>query len=227
MKILIATHKSWNIERAYKLIKDECEHDIRLVTEKDELTEKMVEEFSPDYIFFPHWSYYIPESIYEKYECVVFHMTDLPFGRGGSPLQNLIVRGIKTTKISAIKVVEGLDAGPIYLKENLELYGTAQEIYDRASDVIFRKMIPAILQGDITPKEQDGEVVTFKRRKREDGEIRPEMDIETMYDYIRMLDAEGYPNAFMKFGDYVLEFSDAGIDGNNLTAKVSIHREDK
>ena len=131
VKILIATHKSWNIERAYKLIKDECDHDIRLVTEKDELTEKMVEEFSPNYIFFPHWSYYIPESIYEKYECVVFHMTDLPFGRGGSPLQNLIVRGIKTTKISAIKVVDGLDAGPIYLKENLELYGTAQEIYDQ------------------------------------------------------------------------------------------------
>ena len=40
-------------------------------------------------------------------------MTDLPYGRGGSPLQNLIVRGHKETKISAIKVVKELDAGPV------------------------------------------------------------------------------------------------------------------
>ncbi len=49
-----------------------------------------------------------------NFNCVVFHMTDLPFGRGGSPLQNLISRGIYKTKISAIKVVKEIDAGPIY-----------------------------------------------------------------------------------------------------------------
>ena len=46
-------------------------------------------------------------------------MTDLPYGRGGSPLQNLIVRGHKHTMISAIKCVKELDAGPIYLKKPL------------------------------------------------------------------------------------------------------------
>ena len=30
-------------------------------------------------------------------------MTDLPYGRGGSPLQNLIIRGFESTKISAIE----------------------------------------------------------------------------------------------------------------------------
>ena len=42
-------------------------------------------------------------------------MTDLPFGRGGSPLQNLIVRGYKETMLSAIKCVGEVDAGPIYI----------------------------------------------------------------------------------------------------------------
>ncbi len=73
-------------------------------------------------------------------------MTDLPFGRGGSPLQNLIVRGHKQTKISAIKVVEAMDAGDVYLKEELDLYGTADEIFMRASKIVFKKMIPQILK---------------------------------------------------------------------------------
>jgi methionyl-tRNA formyltransferase len=44
-------------------------------------------------------------------------MTDLPFGRGGSPLQNLISRKIYNTKLSAIRVVKELDAGPVFLKK--------------------------------------------------------------------------------------------------------------
>jgi len=35
----------------------------------------------------------ILKEIFENYEIILFHMTDLPYGRGGSPLQNLIVRG--------------------------------------------------------------------------------------------------------------------------------------
>ena len=60
-----------------------------------ELTRAALEQAKPRYVFFPHWSHIIPEDIHGAFECVIFHMTDLPFGRGGSPLQNLIARGIK------------------------------------------------------------------------------------------------------------------------------------
>ena len=36
-------------------------------------------------------------------------------------MQNLIARGIYTTKVSAIRVVAGIDEGPVYLKEPLDL----------------------------------------------------------------------------------------------------------
>ena len=45
-------------------------------------------------------------------------MTDLPYGRGGSPSKS-IIRGLKTTKITAFKCVAEIDAGPVYLK-NIE-----------------------------------------------------------------------------------------------------------
>lgn len=226
MKIIIATIKSWNIDRARELINKEPSHTIKIVTSKEELTEEMVKEFEPDFIFFPHWSYFIPASIYENWDCVVFHMTDLPFGRGGSPLQNLIVRGIEQTKISAIKVAKDLDAGDIYLKEDLNLSGAAHEIFDRASSIIFDRMIPRIMKENLTPKPQTGEVVTFKRRTKEEGELLPSMSMSTIYDYIRMLDAEGYPNAFINFGDYRFEFNEAQFDGDSIVARVVIKRED-
>ncbi len=37
-------------------------------------------ELKPRYVFFPHWSHIIPQDIYENFECVIFHMTDFPFG---------------------------------------------------------------------------------------------------------------------------------------------------
>ena len=50
----------------------------------------------------------------KRYDCVIFHMTDLPYGRGGSPLQNLIIRGYKKTNVVSNKCVGEVDAGPIY-----------------------------------------------------------------------------------------------------------------
>ena len=87
MKIVIATIKSWNIERAIALKnKYEGIHEIIIYTRKEELTYEGLCEAAPDYVLFPHWSYIIPKNITDNFECVVFHMTDLPYGRGGSPL---------------------------------------------------------------------------------------------------------------------------------------------
>lgn len=227
MKIVIATIKSWNIERAIALKnKYEGIHEIIIYTRKEELTYEGLCEAAPDYVLFPHWSYIIPKSITDNFECVVFHMTDLPYGRGGSPLQNLIVRGHKDTKISAIKVTEQIDAGPVYMKKPLSLEGAAHEIFVRCSETIFSEMIPEFLGGKIVAEPQTGEPVIFRRRKPEDGKITSDMDIEKIYDYIRMLDAEGYPRAYIDFGDYRLEFEDAAksADGNELRARVTFKK---
>lgn len=228
MKIIIATIKSWNIENAKILQKQHLGiHEIKIIDNKEEFVLEKIKSFQPDIIFIPHWSYIIPKEIYENYKCVVFHMTDLPFGRGGSPLQNLIVRGYKETKISAIKVTKEIDAGPIYLKECLDLSGSAEDIFKRASDVIFSKMIPKFLLEDIVPCEQDGDIVSFKRRTPAESELKEEMDMETIYDYIRMLDAEGYPNAYINLGTKKVAFKNVKWCGNKLHAEVEILEENQ
>lgn len=192
------------------------------IKEKDKFNLEELDKIKPKKIFIPHWSHIIPANIFEKYECIVFHMTDLPFGRGGSPLQNLIVRRYNETKISAIKVVKEIDAGDVYLKRSLSLDGSAIEIFNRSAPII-EEMIKSIIDNDVKPVPQQGVPVIFKRRKPSDGNIDSLSSLQDIYDYIRMLDCEGYPNAFLENDHFRLEFSKAKfIDDQIINADVRI-----
>lgn len=189
--------------------------DIRYAHDKETLNSLLGEK--PRFIFFAHWNWHIPAEIYENHTCIGFHMTDLPYGRGGSPLQNLIINGHKETKITAIKIVEGMDCGAIYMKQDLTLEGKAEEIYDRAYNII-NGMIMEISLMNIEPIPQDeNEALYFIRRTPDQSEMQ-----EITYDHIRMLDAEGYPHANIKYCGQVLEFTDAKVTKEGLVARCLI-----
>lgn len=221
MNIIIAYSKPWYQAIVHQLMEKYPDIHIHTIETKEQLTKLYVDNIRPDYIFFPHWSFIIDESIYGNYKCIIFHMTDVPFGRGGSPLQNLIARGIYDTKISAIQCVKELDAGPVYLKMPLSLYGNAEDIYRRAS-LIVGEMIATIIDENPEPIPQMGEVVTFKRRQPHEGNIAELNTLEQVYDYIRMLDAEGYPKAFIEVGKFVLEFKQSSLKEGEVWADVRI-----
>lgn len=222
---IILSQKTWNNNLEERLQQKFPEHKFIHISTHEDFTQEHLQELNPDKVFIPHWSYIIPESIWGNFECIVFHMTDLPYGRGGSPLQNLIVRGHKETKISALRVEKGLDTGDIYMKKPLSLYGSAEEIYMRASGII-ESMIEEIIQDDPEPQKQTGNPVEFKRRKAKESDISGLDDLDTIYDYIRMLDAEGYPKAFISVGGFKYEFSrvQQKADGS-LVADVRISKE--
>ncbi len=187
----------------------------------EELLQEKIEEFSPRYIFFPQWSWKVPASVFSAYECIMFHMTDLPFGRGGSPLQNLIALGLTETHLSALRCVEEMDAGPIYMQLPLSLLGTAEEILMRAACLI-EKMITHILQDQPEPHPQKGEPVIFHRRKAQDGNIAQLETLEKVFDFIRMLDGAGYPPAFIENEHFRFEFSRASLKPEAVFADVRI-----
>lgn len=223
MANIIASSRTWH----YKLVDTLSEltgKEFILISCKEDLTLARLDEIRPDFVFFPHWSYIIPEAIHSKYNCVIFHMTDVPFGRGGSPLQNLIARGIYETKISAIKCVKELDAGPVYLKRSLALHGNAEEIYMRGSRVI-ETMIYDIVMNQPRPCEQEGQVVEFARRKPEESNLASLTELRQVYDYIRMLDADGYPKAFLETEHLVFEFARAALKSDEIIADVKIRRK--
>ena len=223
---IVATVKDWNFKQ-FQLCTPDLIGKWHLIKNKDELSIDVLRKLSPRYIFFPHWSWIVPKEIIEEFECVCFHMADVPYGRGGSPLQNLIIRGHKNTKLTALKMVEELDAGPFYMKAPMSLEGSAEDIFIRAAELSF-KMITKIIELEPTPVEQFGDVFEFKRRTPKDSVLPFEGDQQKLYDFIRMLDADTYPKAFIEYGEFRLEFDSAKLESNNiLRANVTIsNRED-
>ena len=169
----------------------------------------------------------IPRAIHETFECVIFHMTDLPYGRGGSPLQNLIQRGHKETKISAQRCVAELDAGPVYLKRPLSLGGSASEIFHRAVNIM-EAMIEEVIDKEPGPIPQQGEPIFFHRRTPEQSNLRnaPVSNLNDFFDFIRMLDAPNYPLAFIEHGDFLFEFCNAQLLDDSIEARVKIRQKD-
>ena len=220
MAIVIAANKPW-YQKTHSRIQDMLAEEVHFCSTSADLTLDRLAEIKPQYIFFLHWSDLIPAAIFEKFECVVFHMTDLPFGRGGSPLQNLISRGIQETKISAIRCEKELDAGPIYLKRPLCLHGNAEEIYLRAANEML-EMIREIVVGKLSPVDQTGQAVYFKRRTPAESNIGDIESLARLFDHIRMLDAEGYPHAFLEAGNFRFEFRRASRTSDQILCDVVI-----
>ena len=86
-------------------------------------------------------------------------------------------------------------------------------------------MILNLIKTNVKSKPQLGDIVSFPRRKPEDGNLINTKSLNEIYDYIRMLDAEGYPPAFIRFGDYKLEFSKAIQKTGSIEAEVRLTQE--
>jgi len=218
---VVATIKRWHIKVYDEVIKH-YPGEWHLITEPQELTVDKIKSINPKYIFFPHWSHIVPIEILNIATCVCFHETDLPYGRGGSPIQNLIAKGHRETVVTAIKMTEKLDAGPIYLKKPLSLEGLAEEIFIRSAYII-AEMIKTIITENPIPKEQVGKSTFFKRRKPNESKIPIEINnLLDLFDHIRMLDANGYPRAFLENGNFRYEISRPALKTGEIIADVRI-----
>ena len=220
--LLLLSNRPWNSALADRLSR-RLERRVKSITAPSHLTPEDVTAIDPQWIFVPHWSHWIPESIWSRWPTVIFHMTDLPYGRGGSPLQNLIQRGHSSTTLTALRCGPGLDAGDVYLKKPLSLHGSAEEIFLRADNLI-EQMIEKIVREEPVASPQQGEPVLFSRRNPAQSNLAscPEGDLSAWYDQIRMLDAEGYPHAFLEIHGMRLELRRVCQRNDGLHADVRI-----
>ena len=220
--LLVLSSRPWNQAIADRLARSLNRH-VEVISSPEQLKPETIAEINPQWIFVPHWSHLIPQSIWGRWPTVIFHMTDLPYGRGGSPLQNLIQRGHSGTILTALRCCAGLDAGGIYLKQPLDLHGSAEEIFIRADELI-EEMIIRIVHEKPKAIPQQGEPVTFTRRTPAQSNLSlcQEGSLTSWYDHIRMLDAEGYPHAFLELHGMRLEFRRVSQRSDGLYADVKV-----
>ena len=221
---IFASCKEWHRALFDQIIRDGGATWIYVASPEE--MEKVLTGIRPRYIFFLHWNWMVPAETWMTHECVCFHMTDVPYGRGGSPLQNLILAGHEQTMLTALRMVKEVDAGPVYAKRPLSLEGSAEEIYIRAGR-LSGEIMQWMIERDPLPVPQQGEPVLFKRRKPEQSVLRNHGSLKEVHDFIRMLDADGYPKAFIDHGDYVIHFGKSSMEGDCVVAEVEIKLQNK
>tara|TARA_Y100001970_G_scaffold246015_1_gene313536 strand:- start:18987 stop:19637 length:651 start_codon:yes stop_codon:yes gene_type:complete len=203
MKIACVGYRSWALNIYEKIIKT-GDHKILLQSSENLFNEKDIYDFSPDLILFYGWSKIVPEKIINDFICLMLHPSDLPKFRGGSPIQNQMIQGIKETKITIFRMNEELDSGDIVAKGGLDLSGHMHEIFQRLTDEGARLTLDFLEKGLSYKKQDHSSATYYKRRTPEQSEITSEelatKDSDYLFNKIRMLE-DPYPNAFLKTAD--------------------------
>src|SRR5262249_6311517 len=110
----IATVRPWNL--AFEISIRHFPGDWSLINAERPLSLEDLHRMKPGAIFFPRWNWKVPNKVVASFECIAFHAAPLPFGRGGSPIQNMIARGFSQTKLTAFRMNANFDDGDIYLQ---------------------------------------------------------------------------------------------------------------
>ena len=119
--------------------------------------------------------------------CVNLHASLLPRWRGAAPIQRAILAGDAQTGVTIMAVDEGLDTGPILLREAVPIAATATaaELHDRLAEVGARLMVAALdglAAGRLEARPQPEDGVTYAAKlKRGEGRLdwrRPAAELE-------------------------------------------------
>lgn len=144
----------------------------------------------------------------------VVHASDLPKGRGFSPIVWQVLEGAGEIPVTMIEMAEEVDAGDIVAQTRFRLGGhelntelrdlLGQAIEDLCVGVVLAPTPPA-------PRPQSGEPSWYNRRRPADSALDPGQSIAAQFELLRIVDNDRYPAYFDYRGHrYTLKIEDAG-----------------
>jgi methionyl-tRNA formyltransferase len=130
-----------------------------------------------DVIVVVSFGFILPKEILysKKYGCINIHPSDLPKYRGPSPIQYSILKGENTSAVCLMKLDEGVDTGPVLIKESFDINDTDDiESVTLKAETIGVKLLNQYLNSpeNFRPVEQSLDQVSLtKKITSEDGLI--------------------------------------------------------
>lgn len=200
-KILCVGYREWALNIYNKIAKNYNRGHLTIIESQHEYNDNRVKECNPDLILFYGWSWLVSKHIISNYKCIMLHPSKLPKYRGGSPIQNQIIRGEKDSAVTLFLMNEKMDAGPIVFQESMSLSGSLDDIFSRIEELGYKGTMQYLSNPVEGFKQREEEATYFSRRTEKDGEITlkelNEQSSEYIYNKIRMLQ-DPYPNAYIK-----------------------------
>lgn len=140
---------------------------------------------------------------------LVVHESDLPNGRGFSPIQWQLLEGKSEIIISLIEVTEDLDRGDIFIQSKMRFNGTElyEEIRNKQAKAT-KKIINNFLNKfpKFTKKKQYGKGSIYPKRKPYNSQLNFKKSIEENFNLLRIGNNDSWPSFFIHKGiKYILK----------------------
>lgn len=140
---------------------------------------KTLQEWKPQLIVVVAYGRILPASILRlaPYGCLNVHYSLLPKYRGAAPAAWTIINGEPIAGVTTMQLVEKMDAGPIYLQEEValaedETTGSLQVKLTPIGARLLLETIRRVKDGSLAPRAQEDAHVSFAPiLKKEDGLI--------------------------------------------------------
>jgi methionyl-tRNA formyltransferase len=216
-KILCVGYRDWALNIYDKIAKNYSDGDVNIIASHDEYSDSFVIKYNPDFILFYGWSWMISKDIIGKYKCIMLHPSRLPKYRGGSPIQNQIIKGEKDSAVTLFLMNEKIDAGPVIFQKSMPLSGSIDDIFNRIVELGYKGTMQFLENPIEGIKQIEEDATYFERRTENQSEITPkelkEQSSEYIYNKVRMLQYP-YPNAYIYAADgKKVFFTKAYIEG--------------
>lgn len=170
-------------------------------THKISLINKSIDVINGDILFLISCHEIIKKNVRDRFKhTLVIHESDLPHGKGWSPIQWQILKGAKTIPITLFEATDKVDSGNIWTKRYAELegYELADEINEKIFPIKLNLMDFAIKFMDrikTQPQEKIDEP-HFPKRAPADSELDVNKSIAEQFNLLRIADNERYPCYF-------------------------------
>jgi len=160
---------------------------------KDEAFLARLRELAPDVAVVVAFGQIFPAELLElpAHGCVNLHASLLPKYRGASPIQAALINGEKKTGVTAMRMEEGLDTGPILHQEEVKVrsWESAGELTDKLSKLGAQLMVETLDKlesGDYKERKQREESASYAGRiAKSDGKVNWALESEEIYNRLR------------------------------------------
>ena len=203
IQLLVDNSESWIVPYAEQLCSKliELEHESKLIFRHEEVLEG-------DILCILSCEKVFRKLSLNSYNLVV-HESDLPQGKGWSPVTWQILEGKNTIPVTLFEATDSIDSGQIYSQAYISLNGTEllNEIKHQQG-IVTQSLILSFIESfpDIKGKPQTGEESFYSRRKPEHSRLDVHKSLYEQFDLLRVCDNERYPAHFtMKNEEYVLK----------------------
>ena len=144
----------------------------------------------------------MPNSTLEKFaHNLIVYESDLPSGKGWSPLTWQILQGKSDVPVVLFEAVEKVDAGRIYYRGDLlfngdELLSEMRKSQGNITIELCRRAVNEFNDLNQIGLEQSGEETYFPKRRPPDSRLNSDKTLREQFDLLRVVDNDRYPAFF-------------------------------